>query len=393
MEKEINLKDITEEIIVPAVVVEKEKTNNFIISNKDLLLKIKKVRPVVKKDEKRNFILLDHLKKPEIKEKLSSFILEDYKIIKKSCDFTYQELLSKIIKDKKKIPSSFEIIGDIAIINLRYPLQLKNKKQIGEAILLTNKNIKSIYNKTEKLDNKFRTPKLELLAGLKKKETIVTEQKIKIKLNISEVYYCSRLHSERQRVSKYLKNYDIIVDVFCGVGPFSLLAAKNLRCKVYANDLNPFCFKYLKENIILNKLQKYMESFCKDGRDFIRFIFEKIETNKIHRVDHFYMNLPALAIEFLDAFVYTPEKLLKQGFYIHVYCFHEKEENEELFINGIKKRIEDRLGKVFSYAQFKKFHFLKQVSSAKIMMCVSIWMEKKYNSSIKEGINKKLKTQ
>jgi len=42
--------------------------------------------------------------------------------------------------------------------------------------------------------------------------------------------------------------------MFCGVGPFSIPAAKK-GCRVYANDLNPQSFKYLMQNLALNKVQ------------------------------------------------------------------------------------------------------------------------------------------
>ena len=42
--------------------------------------------------------------------------------------------------------------------------------------------------------------------------------------------------------------------MFCGVGPLAIRAAKN-GIKVFANDLNPDCYSYLKINIEKNKVQ------------------------------------------------------------------------------------------------------------------------------------------
>jgi tRNA (guanine37-N1)-methyltransferase len=38
--------------------------------------------------------------------------------------------------------------------------------------------------------------------------------------------------------------------MFCGIGPLAVKAAAKKQIKVIANDLNPDCFKYLKENIV-----------------------------------------------------------------------------------------------------------------------------------------------
>lgn len=44
-------------------------------------------------------------------------------------------------------------------------------------------------------------------------------------------------------------------DVFCGVGPIAIAAAKVVK-KVYANDLNPHAIEYLERNSVLNKLER-----------------------------------------------------------------------------------------------------------------------------------------
>jgi tRNA G37 N-methylase Trm5 len=47
---------------------------------------------------------------------------------------------------------------------------------------------------------------------------------------------------------------DLVADVFAGVGPFALPAAKK-GCAVLANDLNPESYKYLTLNIKDNKVR------------------------------------------------------------------------------------------------------------------------------------------
>lgn len=49
----------------------------------------------------------------------------------------------------------------------------------------------------------------------------------------------------------------MICDIFGGVGPYAVPAAKNNGCVVFANDLNPASYEYLCENVKLNKVFGY----------------------------------------------------------------------------------------------------------------------------------------
>lgn len=69
--------------------------------------------------------------------------------------------------------------------------------------------------------------------------------------DFTQVYWNSRLHREHERLVDLFKPEDVVADVFAGVGPFALPAAKK-GCAVFANDLNPNSFKYLAKNIIDN---------------------------------------------------------------------------------------------------------------------------------------------
>lgn len=69
------------------------------------------------------------------------------------------------------------------------------------------------------------------------------------------MYWNSRLHHEHERLIEQFKTEDVIADVFAGVGPFAIPAAKK-GCGVLANDLNPSSYKYLTVNISDNKVRQ-----------------------------------------------------------------------------------------------------------------------------------------
>ena len=59
---------------------------------------------------------------------------------------------------------------------------------------------------------------------------------------------------EHNRIIQMMKPKDRVCDVFAGVGPFAIPTAKSKKSIVYANDLNPSSYTYMKENIMRNKV-------------------------------------------------------------------------------------------------------------------------------------------
>ena len=112
-----------------------------------------------------------------------------------------------------------------------------------------------------------------------------------------EHIYAFNWATKKEIEKRSTKSQDkVVCDMFCGVGPFAIPAAKQ-GLEVLANDLNPESVKYLRVNTKLNKVQTHVECFNKDGREFVRDLLkEKREFQYV------LMNLPAIAIEFLDVF-------------------------------------------------------------------------------------------
>ena len=80
------------------------------------------------------------------------------------------------------------------------------------------------------------------------------ESNCRFTFDFREVYWNSRLHSEHERLIDVFKPEDgIVADVFAGVGPFAVPAAKK-GCAVLANDLNPNSAKWLLQNVANNNV-------------------------------------------------------------------------------------------------------------------------------------------
>ena len=132
---------------------------------------------------------------------------------------------------------------------------------------------------------------MELIAGKNNPVTIHKEHGTRLKLNVEEVYFSPRLATERKRVSDSVKENENILDMFCGIGPFPVVIAKNNNVNITAVDINKNAIKYLNENIRLNKLHN-IEAICGD--------INEVSKNLNKKYDRIIMNLPGLAYEFLD---------------------------------------------------------------------------------------------
>ncbi|XP_050599904.1 tRNA (guanine(37)-N1)-methyltransferase-like [Bombus affinis] len=163
-----------------------------------------------------------------------------------------------------------------------------------------------------------------------------------------------------------MKPNDVLYDVFAGVGPFAIPAARK-GIKVFANDLNPESYKWLQKNIIINKVKKNIQSFNIDGRDFLKTIFKadilnRRATNKVG-MEHIVMNLPALAVEFLDVFFDSfSENEIKQMCCwpptVHLYCFIKTNKGEDACKLG-QLLVEQKLGCKLSPDSLIDLHFVR----------------------------------
>lgn len=196
------------------------------------------------------------------------------------------ELTTEEIDDLK---TSFDTIGDIVILEI--PDNLYSKKNIiGKATLDFTKR-RSIYMKKSAVHGTIRIRDLELIAGEDNPITIHKEHGARLKLNVEEVYFSPRLATERKRVSDSVYDGENILDMFCGIGPFPIIIARNNNVNITGIDINENAIKYFKENIKLNKVEN-IDAICGDARE--------ISTSFKSKFDRIIMNLPGLAYDFLD---------------------------------------------------------------------------------------------
>lgn len=219
---------------------------------------------------------------------------DEYRIVEE--EFTdigrkgFREYLQEFLDDEeiKKVHRSFDIIGDIAIIEVPDELA-EHEARIAESLARAHKNIRGVFKKAGAVRGEMRTRELRHLWGRKNTATIHREHGCLYKVDVAKVYFSPRLAYERQRILRHARDGEVIVDFFAGVGPFSILLAKNRDVTVYAIDANPEAYTLLKENILLNRVADRVTALLGDCRHI-----------SPREADRVIMNLPLHSQEFLD---------------------------------------------------------------------------------------------
>ena len=163
-----------------------------------------------------------------------------------------EQKLSK--KELELVPSSFDIIGGVAILEIPDELRKKEKLIAGEFLKLF-RQAKTVVKKSGIHYGKYRRQKLTVIAGEKTKIAECKEAGIVMKVDLENCYFSSRLGSERLRIAQQIKPGEKVLVMFSGVAPYPLVIARNSKADViYGVELNPVAHKFAEKNVVLNNL-------------------------------------------------------------------------------------------------------------------------------------------
>lgn len=223
-------------------------------------------------------------------------------------------LRGHLSEDELKLIRAFDVVGDIAIVKLPEPL-LPKKHLIGRALMEVQKNVRTVLNQVSPVKGEFRTRELEVIAGENRTETSYRESGCVFKVDLAKVYFSPRLATERLRVARQVKPGEIVVNLFAGVGSYSIIIAKHSKAKlIYSIDINPHAFEYMQINIRTNKVGDRVVAILGDAR-------EVVEKELTDRADRVLMPLPELSRDFFDVAL---KALKPTGGIIHFYDYGEE---------------------------------------------------------------------
>jgi tRNA wybutosine-synthesizing protein 2 len=181
----------------------------------------------------------------------------------------FKQFLQEALKGKMPaaklslLPSGFQKIGDIILVSLDPRLEPHSNK-IGDAVLKGMK-AKTVCSKAGAITGELRKPSIKTIAG-NGTETVHTENGCKYMLDVTKVMFAKGNVRERARLAKIVGPKEDIIDMFAGIGYFSIPIAKACPgCRITAMDVNPDSIHYLKENCRLNKVSN-IEAVNEDCR-------------------------------------------------------------------------------------------------------------------------------
>lgn len=221
---------------------------------------------------------------------------------------------------REQLPTSFDVVGDIAIIRLPDDL-VPFAGDVGDAMRKVMPRLRTVAM-DRGVQGEFRVRSLEVVSGEPSMVTTHTEYGLRFKVDVSTVYFNPRLAGERRRVSHLVREGEVVIDMFAGVGPFSLMISKySSPREVHAIDINPDAIVLMRENIEINKVE-VVNPLLGDARELMP---------DLPAADRIIMNLPHSAHEFLQ----DASLNLKPGGTIHLYAISERDEVNDLVSSWI----------------------------------------------------------
>jgi tRNA (guanine37-N1)-methyltransferase len=214
---------------------------------------------------------------------------------------------------------SYDIVGDIAIVKVPND-NIENAKKVADEIMrLYPRKVKAVFMQISAVQGDFRVRQLQFLAGENRTVTVYKEHGCLFRVDVERCYISPRLLFEHKRISNLVTQGEVVVNMFSGVGCFSILIAKTSNSKVYSIDINPVAYECMQENVRLNHVFNNVVPLLGDSKEIIPLQLYGVANRVL-------MPLPELAFEYLP---YALMALKSSGGWIHFFDFQHATKNED----------------------------------------------------------------
>jgi len=201
-------------------------------------------------------------------------------------------------------------------------------EDVARELMAENKNIRSVLQKFPGTKGAYRTKTYKFVSGDRDTEVLHKEYGYLLKLDPQKVYFSPRESTVRHHVSSHVRPGDRILVMFAGVGPYPVCMAKAQPklSEIVAVEFNPEAFRYMKENVRINRIAHLVTPILGDVRIVCSNMggqFDKIVMPMVEAFD--YIDVAA--------------NCCKKGGIIHVYMVSDKDNLYEDCKNMIREKM------------------------------------------------------
>lgn len=184
----------------------------------------------------------------------------------------------------------YDIVGDIAVIRDASP---EAQLRMAGSIMNENKNVKVVLAQSSPVQGTFRLCKFKVVAGEDRTFTVHRENGCLFHIDLATVHFSSRLVQERRLVAESSRPGERILNMFGGVGSFSIEIAKKHPTKVFNIDINPEAIGLCLRNILANRLRGRVTAVLADAK-------EAADILSLKGMDRVLLPLPEKSHEYLS---------------------------------------------------------------------------------------------
>ncbi len=228
-----------------------------------------------------------------------------------------------------------------------------------------HREVKAVWRQSSPVSGDYRLRKLKFVLGERKTETTYKEYGCIFKIDLDKTYFSPRLSYERLRIAKLTQLREVVLNMFAGVGCYSICIAKHSEpMKVYSIDINPVAIQFLHENIRLNRVADKIVSILGDAKKVI----EKELQNVADRV---LMPLPERAYEYLDS---AHLALKPEGGWIHYYAFEHAKKAENP-LKKVEEKVSEKLHRLGANFQIESKRIVRPIGPRWYQVVLDIHVE------------------
>ena len=234
-----------------------------------------------------------------------------------------QERISADLSDLPKdvldeLPMRWEYVGNIIIIRMEASAE-PYKDRIGR-VYADELDASTVCVDRKGVSGEFRRPSMEIIYGTET-ESVRLENGILYDFDVTKVMFASGNVDERERMKMLDCTGETVVDMFAGIGYFTLPIAKFANPdRIIACEKNPDSYEFLVKNIELNDVGDKVMPVLGDNRDL------RIEKASVDRILMGY-------VQRTQDFIPKALEMIRPGGMIH---YHDT-----FYINEYKDRIKE----------------------------------------------------